>query len=151
MSRSVQFIRFRRRQRDSDFEEVGMSRIFVAGLGAVSPAGWNVAALREALDKGEPMPTQAGGPARLGETAPQPDWCRTPPCAPNFWRTRDCGARVRSRITPPPPRSKPWPGLRANPAAKAGWASSSACNLVAWNYSCRFFDETLKDPARPAR
>ena len=27
-----------------------MSRVFVAGLGAVSPAGWNVAALREALN-----------------------------------------------------------------------------------------------------
>ena len=36
-----------------------MSRIFVAGLGAVSPAGWNVAALREALDKGEPLPVQS--------------------------------------------------------------------------------------------
>ena len=35
-----------------------MSRIFVAGLGAVSPAGWNVAALREALGKGEPLPVQ---------------------------------------------------------------------------------------------
>ena len=35
-----------------------MSRIFVAGLGAVSPAGWNVAALREALNKSEPLPVQ---------------------------------------------------------------------------------------------
>ena len=35
-----------------------MSRIFVAGLGAVSPAGWNVAALRDVLNKGEPLPVQ---------------------------------------------------------------------------------------------
>jgi hypothetical protein len=35
-----------------------MSRVFVSGLGAVSPAGWGVAALREALDRGEPLPTQ---------------------------------------------------------------------------------------------
>ena len=36
-----------------------MSRIFVAGIGAVSPAGWNVAALRAALDRGEPLPVQS--------------------------------------------------------------------------------------------
>ena len=35
-----------------------MSRVFVAGVGAVSPAGWNVAALREALDHGQPLPTE---------------------------------------------------------------------------------------------
>lgn len=33
-----------------------MSRIFVHGLGAVSPAGWSVAALRDALQKSEPIP-----------------------------------------------------------------------------------------------
>ena len=36
-----------------------MSRIFVAGLGAVSPAGWKVAALREALAQAEPLPAQS--------------------------------------------------------------------------------------------
>ena len=35
-----------------------MSGIFVHGLGAVSPAGWGVAALREALKKNEPLPVQ---------------------------------------------------------------------------------------------
>jgi 3-oxoacyl-[acyl-carrier-protein] synthase II len=35
-----------------------MSHIFVSGLGAVSPAGWDVAALRQALASGEPLPTQ---------------------------------------------------------------------------------------------
>ena len=35
-----------------------MSRVFVAGLGAVSPAGWNVAAMREALERGEPLAAQ---------------------------------------------------------------------------------------------
>ena len=35
-----------------------MSRVFVCGLGAVSPAGWSVAALRAALAKGEPLPVQ---------------------------------------------------------------------------------------------
>lgn len=36
-----------------------MSRIFVHGLGAVSPAGWGVAALREALRKNEPLPVSS--------------------------------------------------------------------------------------------
>jgi len=33
-----------------------MNRVFVIGLGAVSPAGWGVPALRAALDAGEPLP-----------------------------------------------------------------------------------------------
>jgi hypothetical protein len=36
-----------------------MSRIFVHGLGAVSPAGWGVAALCEALRKNEPLPVSS--------------------------------------------------------------------------------------------
>lgn len=32
-----------------------MSRVFVQGVGAVSPAGWGIAPLREALRKGEPL------------------------------------------------------------------------------------------------
>lgn len=35
-----------------------MSRVFVHGLGAVSPAGWGVPALDAALKKGEPLPVQ---------------------------------------------------------------------------------------------
>jgi len=35
-----------------------MSRVFVSGLGAVSPAGWGVPALRAALAAGEPLPIQ---------------------------------------------------------------------------------------------
>jgi 3-oxoacyl-(acyl-carrier-protein) synthase len=36
-----------------------MSRVFVHGIGAVSPAGWGVPALRAVLEKGGPLPTQA--------------------------------------------------------------------------------------------
>ena len=35
-----------------------MNRIFVCGLGAVSPAGWGVSPLYSALAKGEPIPAQ---------------------------------------------------------------------------------------------
>ena len=34
-----------------------MKRIFVHGIGAVSPAGWDVGSLRQALDSGAPLPT----------------------------------------------------------------------------------------------
>ncbi len=33
-----------------------MSRVFIHGIGAVSPAGWGVAAMRDALDAGVPVP-----------------------------------------------------------------------------------------------
>ena len=36
-----------------------MSRVFVHGLGAVSPAGWGVAALSTALTQGDPIPPQS--------------------------------------------------------------------------------------------
>src|SRR2546422_11673924 len=42
--------------------------IFIHGIGAVSPAGWGVAALRAALDKGEPLPVKEI--ARPGWTQP---------------------------------------------------------------------------------
>lgn len=35
-----------------------MSRVFVSGWGAVSPAGWGVAPFREALQRGLPLPSQ---------------------------------------------------------------------------------------------
>lgn len=60
-----------------------MTRIFVAGIGAVSPAGWNVAALRDALAKSEPLPVQ---------TLARPGWDKplrarlvpNPPTRPEF-------------------------------------------------------------------
>jgi 3-oxoacyl-(acyl-carrier-protein) synthase len=33
-----------------------VSRVFIHGIGAVSPAGWNVCSLRQALDSGAPIP-----------------------------------------------------------------------------------------------
>ena len=34
-----------------------MSRVFISGAGAVSPAGWGVPAMRAAIDAGVPLPT----------------------------------------------------------------------------------------------
>src|SRR5208282_4171174 len=57
--RTLKFLRLRRRKRNAHFSEVDMSRVFVHGIGAVSPAGWGVPTFRGALEKGAPLPTQA--------------------------------------------------------------------------------------------
>src|SRR5882724_10040135 len=54
--RTLEFIRVRRCKRDPDNAEVVVSQVFVRGEGAVSTAGWGVAALRTALARGEPLP-----------------------------------------------------------------------------------------------
>jgi 3-oxoacyl-(acyl-carrier-protein) synthase len=124
-----------------------MSKIFVTGLGAVSPAGWNVTALIAALEKGEPLPTQP---------VARPGWEKT----------------LQARLVPPPAtrleflahprlrRSSPithyaaaaaleaLAGLRAHPAAKNLRLGVIAClQSGCVQYSCRFYDETLKNPA----
>ena len=124
-----------------------MSGVFVHGLGAVSPAGWGVAALRDALEKNAPLPVQP---------VARPGWEK-----PLF---------VRSV---PPPASRPaffaHPRLRrANAISqftvgaalealgeKASSVQSGAVRLGiivcvmagSVNYSRRFYEEVLKDPA----
>ena len=130
-----------------DFQEVGMSRIFVAGIGAVSPAGWNVAALRDALDKGEPLPVQPL--ARPGWEKPLPArLVPNPPARPEFL------AHPRLRRTSPithyaaAAALEAVAGLRANPAAKNFRLGIVVClQSGCVQYSCRFYDETLKNPA----
>ncbi|HEY1719061.1 MAG TPA: beta-ketoacyl synthase N-terminal-like domain-containing protein [Verrucomicrobiae bacterium] len=124
-----------------------MSRIFVHGLGAVSPAGWGVAALRDALEKQLAIPTQS---------LLRPGWEKT--------------LQVRSV---PPPISSPaffaHPRLRrANSLAQFTVASALealgenvspvqngafrlgivVCVMAGCvNYSRRFFEEVLREPA----
>jgi len=123
-----------------------MSRIFVAGMGAVSPAGWNVAALREALDKDEPLPTQ---------TMVRPGWEKllrarlvpNPALRPEFL------AHPRLRRTSPITHYVVATALEATGNLRADRNAEHRLGLVVClqsgcvNYSCRFFDETLKDPA----
>jgi len=128
-----------------------MSRIFVAGIGAVSPAGWNVSALRDALEKNEPLPVQS---------LPRPGWdepLRTrlvpnPPVRPEFL------AHPRLRRTSPITHYAAFAalealaGLRANPAAKNSRLGIVVClQSGCVQYSCRFYDETLKNRPRPVR
>jgi 3-oxoacyl-(acyl-carrier-protein) synthase len=124
-----------------------MSRIFVAGLGAVSPAGWNVAALRDALDKGEPLPVQAM--TRPGWERPLPArLVPKPPVRPEFL------AHPRLRRTSPithyaaAAALEAVAGLRTNPDAKNCRLGIVVClQSGCVQYSCRFYDETLKNPA----
>ena len=124
-----------------------MSKIFVAGLGAVSPAGWNVAALRDALDKGEPLQVQA---------LPRPGWEKplparlvpNPPVRPEFL------AHPRLRRSSPithyaaAAALEAVAGLRTDPAAKNCRLGIVVClQSGCVQYSCRFYDETLKNPA----
>ena len=123
-----------------------MSRVFVCGLGAVSPAGWNVAAMRESLDKGQPLPVQL---------LERPGWDKP----------------LRVRLVPDPVQRLAFLGhprlRRASPVTH--YAAAAALEAVAKmrtgnesdprlgiivclqagcvHYSYRFFDETLKDPA----
>lgn len=124
-----------------------MSRIFVAGTGAVSPAGWNVAALRDALAKGEPLPVQSIG--RPGREQPLPArLVPNPPARPAFL------AHPRLRRTSPVTHYaaavalEAVAGLRASPDAKNYRLGLITClQSGCVQYSSRFYDETLKDPA----
>jgi 3-oxoacyl-(acyl-carrier-protein) synthase len=124
-----------------------MSKIFVAGWGAVSPAGWNVAALRDALDKGEPLPAQAL--ARPGWDKPlRARLAPNPPARPEFL------SHPRLRRTSPithyaaAAAIEAVAGLRTNPATKNCRLGTVVClQSGCVQYSCRFYDETLKNPA----
>ena len=124
-----------------------MSQIFVAGIGAVSPAGWNVAALRDALDKGESLPVQ---------TLTRPGWDKPlrARLVPNPATRPEFLAHPRLRRTSPithyaaAAALEAVAGLRKNPAAKNFRLGIVVClQSGCVQYSCRFYDETLKNPA----
>jgi len=123
-----------------------MSRIFVSGMGAVSPGGWNVAALRLALEQGKPLPIQP---------LQRPGW----------------GKSLRARLVPHPlarpaflahprmRRASPITHYTASAALEAAaplraiqdgvprWGVIVCLQSGCIQYSCRFFGEALEDPA----
>src|SRR5258708_637976 len=123
-----------------------MSRVFLSGLGAVSPAGWNVAALREALDRGQPLPAQ---------NLERPGWEKplrvrvvpSPATRPEFL------AHPRLRRSSPithyvaATALEALGTLRANPEGPGRLGVVVCLQAGCVNYSCRFLDETLKHPA----
>jgi 3-oxoacyl-(acyl-carrier-protein) synthase len=122
-----------------------MSRIFVAGLGAVSPAGWTVAAMREALDRGEPLPAQPLDTRRenlsLARLVPHPA------TRPDFL------AHPRLRRASPITHYAASAALEAAAKFRQVGPGNGRIGLITClqsgcvQYSCRFYDETLKNPA----
>ena len=123
-----------------------MSQIFVHGIGAVSPAGWGINPLREALSQNVPLPPHA---------LARPGW------------TRPLRVRTVPRLTPPPAFLRNPRLRRSSPIAQFAMAAAlEALGVTAEtippanprlsivfcvmagcvNYSRRFYDETLKDP-----
>ena len=124
-----------------------MSRIFVHGIGAVSPAGAGVSALRKALATGEPLPTR--------ELA-RPGWEKplvirqVPPFQPRpGWL-----GHPRLRRSSPISQFAVAAGVEALGAdAEAVRSGAIRLGIILCvmsgcvNYSRRFYDEVLKDPA----
>ncbi len=124
-----------------------MSRVFVRGIGAVSPAGWGVAALRECLAAGEPLAVQT-----LDRPLwPQPLPYRTVPALkplPDFFN------HPRFRRTSPISQyamAAAGEALGADAArVRAGELQLGVVFCVmagCVNYSRRFYDEVLGNPA----
>src|SRR5437016_534019 len=126
---------------------ISTENISINGIGAVSPAGWGVLPLRETLAKGEPLPVK--------ELA-RPGWTRSlrvrpvppPSPRPNFL------AHARLRRTSPITQYAVAAALEAlgNDAARVSGGSLRLgivfCVMTGCvNYSRRFYDETLTDPA----
>jgi 3-oxoacyl-(acyl-carrier-protein) synthase len=124
-----------------------VNRIFVHGHGAVSPAGWGIGPLRDALAKGTPLP---------GKLLSRPGWEKPvtirqvppPESRPGFL------AHPRLRRTSPISHYVVAAALEAIGAdaplmgggnLRLGIVLCAMSGCV--NYSRRFYDETLRDPA----
>ncbi len=123
-----------------------MRRVFVSGLGAVSPAGWNVPTLRDALAKGTPLP------ARMLE---RPGWARplqTRP-VPHPAQRQSFLSHPRLRRSSPVTHYAASAALEAVTPLREKATAPQRLGLVVClqsgcvQYSHRFFEETLDNPA----
>lgn len=118
--------------------------VFIGGIGAVSPAGWSVAALRDALARGEPLTPQ--DLSRPGSEMPF-RVLRVPPPDPH----PKFLSHPRLRRSSPISQFAVAAALEALGPREPGTTSKIgviACVFSGCvNYSRRFYDETLKDPA----
>ncbi len=122
-------------------------KIFVHGIGAVSPAGWGVEPLNQALRENKPLPAKA---------LARPGWEKTlhirqvpPPLTRPTFLTH-----ARLRRTSPITQFSVAAGLEAlgesasqftNGQLRLGIVQCVMSGCI--NYSRRFYDETLRDPA----
>jgi hypothetical protein len=125
---------------------VVVSDIFCCGIGVVSPAGWGMKPFRDALERGEPLPTKdlprpGNAPLRVRQV---------PPASPRPAFL----AHARLRRTSPIAHYTVSAALEAL-GTDAARISSGALRLgIVYcalsgcvNYSRRFYDEVLKEPA----
>ena len=129
-----------------NLQEVRMSDIFVCGTGAVSPAGWGMQPFREAIARGEGLPTREL--PRPGHTPLHVRQVPAPNPRPAFL------AHARLRRTSPIAHYAVSVALEAlgDDAAKVTAGAIRLgivyCALTGCvNYSRRFYDEVLKDPS----
>jgi 3-oxoacyl-(acyl-carrier-protein) synthase len=124
-----------------------MSDIYVCGLGAVSPAGWSVPALREALERGHATPARS---------IARPGWDKSlavrsvpaPVPRPAFLahaRLRRASAITQFAVAATLEALGAARDSSPQPPRRLGLVM---CTLVGCaQYSQRFFDEVLTDPA----
>ncbi len=124
-----------------------MSRVFVHGLGAVSPAGWGVTALRDALEQNAPLPVQPV--ARPGWVTPLFVRPVPPPAArPAFFghpRLRRANSITQFTGAAALEALGETVSLVQSGAVRLGINLCVMAGSV--NYSRRFYEEVLRDPA----
>jgi len=124
-----------------------VNRIFVRGLGAVSPAGWGVAPLHAALARGEPIPTQ--NLARPGLIEPLPARTVPPPdTRPAFFthpRLRRASAITHFTVAAAIEALGDDAAQVQSGTLRLGVVVCTMAGSVA--YSRRFYEEVLREPA----
>jgi hypothetical protein len=124
-----------------------VNRIFVCGLGAVSPAGWGVETLTAALDKGEPIPaqniTRPGWERPLhGRIVPPPE---TRPACFAHPRLRRAGAIAQHTVSAALEALGNDVAQIQSGALRLGIVACTMSGSVA--YTRRFYEEVLREPA----
>ena len=119
-------------------------RIFIRGIGAVSPAGWNMAALRDALAKNEPL-----APQELPRPAAEQAFrvLRVPPPNPRPGFLTHTRLRRTSPITQFAVAAAVEALGPREPESTRGIGVLVCVFSGCVNYTRRFYDEALKDPA----
>lgn len=124
-----------------------MNRIFVGGLGAISPAGWGVAKLCAALDQREPVPVH--DIARPGWKKPLPIRdVPAPETRPGFFthpRLRRASAITQHTVAAALEALGDDVARVQSGALRLGIVACTLSGSVA--YSRRFFEEVLREPA----
>jgi len=123
-----------------------MSRVFISGMGAVSPAGWGVPALRRALAAASPLPVQPierPGWTRpflarpVPEASPRPAFLAHPRFRRASSLTHYVAAAALEALGPAP----------ANPVPERRVGLIVCLQSGCVQYSYRFFKEVLENPS----